>query len=57
MNEMTSTKTGTLVLETELDCRECGEVVVDFYEVRGVSDGRGYISCYECGEPAEVEIE
>jgi transcription elongation factor Elf1 len=54
---MTSTKTGTLVLETELDCRECGEVIVDFYEVRGVSDGRGYISCYECGEPAEVEIE
>jgi transcription elongation factor Elf1 len=57
MNEMTSTTAGTTLLETELDCAECGEIIVDFYEVRGVSDGRGYISCYECGEPAEVEIE
>ncbi len=57
MSEMTSTKTGTTLLETELDCRECGEVVVDFYEVEGVSDGRGYITCYECGEIAEIEVE
>lgn len=57
MNEMISAKTGTTLLETELDCAECGAIVVDFYEVRGVSDGRGYISCYECGEPAEVEVE
>jgi transcription elongation factor Elf1 len=54
---MISSKTGTRLLETELDCKECGAIVVDFYEVEGVSDGRGYISCYECGEPAEVEIE
>ena len=53
---MISTKTGATLLETELDCSECGEVVVDFYEVEGVRDGRGFISCYECGEPAEVEI-
>lgn len=57
MSELTSTKTGTTLLETELDCAECRAIVVDIYEVRGVSDGRGYISCYECGEPAEVEIE
>lgn len=57
MNQPTSTKTGVVILETELDCAECGEVIVDFYEVHGVSDGRGYVCCYECGEPAEVEIE
>jgi len=57
VSEMISTTAGTTLLETELDCAECGEIIVDFYEVRGVSDGRGYISCYECGEPAEVEIE
>jgi transcription elongation factor Elf1 len=54
---MISSKTGTRLLETELNCRECSAIVVDFYEVEGVSDGRGYICCYECGEPAEVEIE
>jgi transcription elongation factor Elf1 len=54
---MISTKTGNTLLETELDCRECGAIVVDFYEVEGVSDGRGYISCYECGEIAEIEVE
>jgi transcription elongation factor Elf1 len=57
MNEMISTTAGTTLLETELDCAECLAIVVDIYEVHGVSDGRGYISCYECGEPAEVEIE
>lgn len=54
---MISTKTGNTLLETELDCKECGAIVVDFYEVEGKQDGRGYISCYECGEIAEVEIE
>ena len=57
MSEMVSTKTGTTLLETELDCAECGAIVVDFYEVEGKQDGRGYISCYECGEIAEVEVE
>ncbi len=57
MNELTSTKTGITLLETELDCAECLAIVVDIYEVHGVADGRGYICCYECGEPAEVEIE
>jgi len=57
VSELTSTKTGTILLETELDCAECLAIVVDIYEVHGVADGRGYISCYECGEPAEVEIE
>ena len=57
MSEMVSTKTGTTLLETELDCKECGAIVVDIYEVHGVADGRGYICCYECGDPAEVEVE
>ena len=57
MSEMVSTKTGTTLLETELDCKECGAIVVDFYEVHGIADGRGYICCYECGDPAEVEVE
>jgi len=51
------TKTETPTMETELSCRECGLVAVEIYEIEGIQDGRGYISCYECGEPAEVEIE
>lgn len=54
-NEQTRTK--TLTIETELNCRECGIVVVDIFEVEGVRDGRGFICCYECGEPAVVEVE
>jgi transcription elongation factor Elf1 len=55
--QLTSTKTGVALLETELDCAECGSVVLDFYEVHGrVEDGRGYVCCYECGEPQEVEV-
>jgi transcription elongation factor Elf1 len=51
------TSTGTLTLEMELSCQECGVVAVEIFEVEGVRDGRGYVSCYECGEPAEIEIE
>jgi transcription elongation factor Elf1 len=57
VSELTSTKTGITLLETELNCRECSAIVVDIYEVHGITDGRGYICCYECGDPAEVEIE
>ena len=57
MSEMISSKTGTRLVETELDCAECGAIVVDFYEVEAVQDGRGYVSCYECGDINEIEIE
>ncbi len=55
--ELTESKTGALLVETELDCRGCGQVVVDFYEVHGLADGRGYVCCYECGDPKEIEVE
>jgi transcription elongation factor Elf1 len=55
VNQRTSTR--TLTLEIELSCRECGVIVVDIFEVEGVQDGRGYVSCYECGEITEIEVE
>lgn len=54
---MSRPTTQTRSLEVELNCRECGIVVVDIFEVEGIQDGRGYVCCYECGEPNEIEIE
>ena len=48
--------TKTRTIEVELNCPECGLVAVDTFEVLGIRDGRGYVCCYDCGTPKEVEV-
>ena len=53
MNEQ-DTKVATI--EVELTCPECSLIVVDIFEIFGIRDGRGYVCCYDCGTPQEVEV-